>query len=162
MVKFPSSLIRLSALSLILAVFAAAHAANKDESNNSNSRKAIPSASESSAQSDRGVEKVSLSKDRVSVALDGVIKGYQTIDYLVEAHAGQILTISFQSNNLATYFNVIEPNAAFASFNGAMLGNSYTNKLGVNGSYTIRVYMMRNAAARKESAVYTLNISLIE
>lgn len=158
MVKFPSRGIRLSTLSLILCVFAA-DAANNDGNSRSNT---IPRASKSGTQLDRGVEKVALSKDRVSVALDGVIKGYQSIDYVVDAHAGQILTIAFQSNNLATYFNVIEPNADFASFNGAMLGNSYTNKLSVDGSYTIRVYMMRNAAARNENAVYTLNISLIE
>lgn len=158
MVKFPSTAVRLSTLSLIVCVFAA-DAANSDGNSHRNT---IPKAVKSAKQLDRNVEKVALSKDRVAVALDGVIKGYQTVDYLVEAHAGQILTISFQSNNLATYFNVIEPNADFPSFNGAMLGNSYTNKLSVNGSYTIRVYMMRNAAARKESAVYTLNISLIE
>lgn len=115
-----------------------------------------------SAQENRRSEKVDLSQGHASVALNGTIKGYETVDYLVEARAGQILTISFQSSNLASYFNVIAPGADFAMFNGAMLGNSYTNKLSADGSYTIKVYMMRNAARRKETANYTLNMSLFE
>ena len=114
------------------------------------------------AQESRRSEKVELSQDRASLVLNGTIKGYETVDYLVDARAGQILTISFQSSNLASYFNVIEPGTDFAMFNGAMLGNSYTNKLSANGSYTIRIYMMRNAARRNETASYTLNLSLFE
>lgn len=157
MVMFPSSSrLRALAACLILTVFSV-HAAENLRSDNLSQ-----STVKSGAQSERRSEKVGLTQDHAVVALEGVISGYQTVDYLVDGHAGQILTISFQSSNLASYFNVLEPNAEVASFNGAMLGNSYTNKLSTNGSYTIRVYMMRNAAARKEKASYTLNVSLIE
>jgi len=157
MVMFPSSSrLRALAACLILTVFSV-HAADNLRGNNIS-----PSAAKSGAQSERRSEKVGLTQDRAVVALEGVISGYQTVDYLVDGHVGQILTISFQSSNLASYFNVLEPNADVASFNGAMLGNSYTKKLSADGGYTIRVYMMRNAAARKEKASYTLNVSLIE
>tara|TARA_R110001599_G_scaffold159052_1_gene346041 strand:+ start:64682 stop:65155 length:474 start_codon:yes stop_codon:yes gene_type:complete len=157
MVTFPSSscLQRLT-LCLVLLAFGVGAAENNSVSN------ITQNSAKSGTQSDRRTEKVALSTERPAIMLDGVINGYQTIDYLVDGHAGQILTISFQSSNLASYFNVIEPNAEFATFNSAMLGNSYTNKLSVNGGYTIRVYMMRNAAARNEKASYRLNLSLIE
>src|SRR3546814_13901960 len=102
MVTFPSSSrLQIFALCLISIAFSA-YAAD-----NPNGRNTTQNLAKSGAQVERHAEKVELSQDRVAVVLNGVISGYQTADYLVDGHAGQILTISFLSSNIASYFNVI-------------------------------------------------------
>jgi len=45
-------------------------------------------------------------------------------------------------------------------FDGSIRGNSFSGKLPQTGDYRIRVYLMRNAARRGESATYSIDIEV--
>jgi hypothetical protein len=95
-----------------------------------------------------------------SAVLKGKIKGDQTVDYQLRARAGQAMAVSFKPTNPSAYFNVLPPGSTEALFIGSTSGNRFEGKLPADGSYTIRVYLMRNAARRNETAQYTLDVGL--
>lgn len=92
--------------------------------------------------------------------LTGTIKGYQIVDYRLPARVGQVLVVDFKPGNLAAYFNVLPPDSEAAIFIGSSLGNHFKAALPVEGTYTVRVYLMRSAARRNEKSQYTLDVGL--
>ena len=105
---------------------------------------------------------IQFKKGTSSLKVVGKIKGYQMIDYKVNAAANQSMTVTLASKNPSLYFNVIAPNATDeAIFIGSTSGNTYTDYLPESGTYTIRVYLMRNAARRGEVAPFTLNTRIV-
>ena len=97
------------------------------------------------------------------------IVGYDTISYLVNASAGQVMTVRLQPTNNATYFNIYGPGKgpgdeaiANSSLDGPLVPdiNQFYAALPASGQYTISVYMMRSAARRDERSRYTLDISI--
>jgi hypothetical protein len=96
-----------------------------------------------------------------STTLKGTLKGDQTIDYQLSVRAGQTLTVRFTPSNLSAYFNVLPPGLEAALFIGSTAGNDFTGTLPADGTYTIRVYLMRNAARRNETTTYTLDVGLV-
>lgn len=107
-------------------------------------------------------EEVRFGKGAVETTINGRIKGHDYVDYLLSARKGATLTITFAPSNLATYFNLLPPGSESALFIGSTSGNSFTGGLPSDGTYTIRVYLIRSAARRKESSRYTLKVSLKE
>lgn len=96
-----------------------------------------------------------------TVVIQGSIQGYQIIDYVLRAKSGQAMDIRLQTENTATYFNIIEPNKSDeAMFIGSILGGEFEGSAEISGDYKIRVYMMRSAARRNEKADYQLTIGL--
>ncbi|GAB4324714.1 MAG: hypothetical protein OHK0047_09250 [Leptolyngbyaceae cyanobacterium] len=96
-----------------------------------------------------------------SATIQGTIKGYQTVDYIVNAKQGQTMNVSMATKNTATYFNILEPSQTeVAIFNGSVNGNQFEGTLKKSGDYRIRVYMMRSAARRNEVANYRLEINV--
>lgn len=104
-------------------------------------------------------ERIRLETGASTITITGKIKGYQTVDYRVQAKAGQSLVATFRPDKLSAYFNVLPPGSDEAMFVGSSSGSQFEARLAVTGEYTIRVYLMRNAARRNESAKYTLNIT---
>ena len=99
--------------------------------------------------------------DRHSVTLTGQIRGNADHGYLVDARAGQTLTVDFKPTNASAYVNIIAPDSTGeALFVGASSGNHFAGPVPVDGSYRVLVYLMRNAARRNEVARYTLRIDL--
>ena len=92
--------------------------------------------------------------------ISGRIKGYDSVDYTLGAGAGQRMVVDLQTSNLSNYFNVMAPGADAAMFIGAAEGTHFDGILPVGGQYTIRVFLMRNAARREESADYKLSIHI--
>ena len=90
--------------------------------------------------------------------VSGTISGYQFTDYQCDVKDGQSLTIDFSTDNPAAYFNLLPPYSEAAVFIGSVSGNQFESKGLTNGQYTTRVYMMRSAARRNESADYSLRI----
>ncbi|MBP5998651.1 MAG: hypothetical protein KA535_11925 [Azonexus sp.] len=105
-------------------------------------------------------EQVQFDKGRNGATLKGTIKGDEIVDYRLRATAGQILDINLQANNRSAYFNVLPPGDETALFVGSVSGNSFVGALPRDGEYTVRVYLMRNAARRNESAHYTVNFTM--
>jgi hypothetical protein len=79
---------------------------------------------------------------------------------VVGAEAGQILSVDMQISNASAYFNVLPAGSEQALFIGSTSGNVADVPLSAAGDYTIRVYLMRNAARRDETAHYSLAIGL--
>jgi hypothetical protein len=92
--------------------------------------------------------------------LNGTLKGDESIDYLVSAQAGQILSVDVASSNPGLYFNILPQGSAEALFIGSTSGNVADIPLPETGTYAIRVYLMRSAARRDEAAQYALGIGL--
>ncbi|MCZ0963118.1 SH3 domain-containing protein [Paracoccus benzoatiresistens] len=97
------------------------------------------------------------------------VAGRETVLYTLAAEAGQRMQISLSSGNTATYFNVYEPGRGLgdeALAGGNLTGpympdiNRFDGVLPTSGTYTISVYLYRNAARRGEAAEYTLDISI--
>jgi hypothetical protein len=105
-------------------------------------------------------ERVQFKKGASTATIKGSIKGYETVDYLLGAKAGQTMQVALQTNNGANYFNVLPPGSDAAIAIGSNLGNKWTGTLPVDGEYTVRVYLMRSAARRNEAASYTLTVGI--
>jgi hypothetical protein len=106
-------------------------------------------------------ERVQFKKGASSAVVEGKIKGYQTVDYLVGARQGQSANISLATKHTATYFNILAPGQnEVAFFNGSTSQNQYEGVLPATGDYKIRVYMMRSAARRNEVADYRLEVAI--
>ena len=99
-------------------------------------------------------------KGASSATVKGSIDGRQTVDYKLRANAGQTMVVKFKPSNASAYFNVLPPGSDEAIFIGSTSGNDFAGNLVASGEYTIRVYLMRNAARRNESAKYTLDIGV--
>jgi hypothetical protein len=102
---------------------------------------------------------VQFAKGANSATVQGTIKGYETVDYLLGARKGQSMNVSLATDNGANYFNIIAPGKADeAMFVGSTAGNQFEGTLPANGDYKVRVYLMRSAARRDEVAKYRLEM----
>lgn len=93
-------------------------------------------------------------------AIHAQITGSEITDYLLGAGQGQVMTISFETGNPSAYFNLMQGNDPEAIHIGSIAGNRFEGTLPAVGDYRIRVYLMRNAARRNETATYTLDVSI--
>ena len=101
-------------------------------------------------------ERVAFAPGTSGATISGAIRGYETVDYLLGAGTGQVMTVNFAPSNPSAYFNVLAPGADTAIFNGSIDGNNFEAALPAAGDYVVQVYLMRNAARRDETAGYTL------
>lgn len=108
-------------------------------------------------------ERIQLPAGTDTVQLEAQVQGDETVDYLLAAQAGQPLSVNMHSDNGANYFNLMAPGETVVAFyNGSIDGNTYQGTLGASGDFRIRVYLMRSAARRNETAHFDLVISLGE
>lgn len=111
------------------------------------------------ARDDIRTERVHFQRGANSAVVEASIKGYQTVDYVLGARAGQHMNVSLATKHGATYFNILAPGEnEVAMFNGSISQNQYEGTLPSSGDYKIRVYMMRSAARRNEVAHYRLEM----
>ena len=95
-----------------------------------------------------------------SSLVQGLLKGDQTVDYILRAGAGQTLTVDLKGSNPQNYFNVIAAGTDNALFIGSSSGNSFRGLLPSDGDVKVRVYLMRPAARRQEASRYSLRIGI--
>lgn len=94
-----------------------------------------------------------------SATLENSIRGYETVDYLLRVQSGQSMNISMASDNGANYFNLMEPGEENTAIHtGSIAGNQFEGTTAKSGEYRIRVYLMRSAARRNETASYRLEM----
>ena len=106
-------------------------------------------------------ERVQFPKGEIGTTIIGKLSGRETVDYKLRARAGQMMVVDIETDNPGNYFNVLAPGEQdVAFFVGSMSGNRYEGELPLSGDYTVRVYLMRNAARRGETAKYKLEIGI--
>lgn len=112
-----------------------------------------------SAQDDIRTERVRFSRGASSATVEGSVTGYDAVDYVLGAKAGQYMNVSMATDNSANYFNILAPGESnVAMFIGSTSGTQYEGTLPSTGDYKIRVYLMRSAARRNEAANYRLEM----
>jgi hypothetical protein len=104
-------------------------------------------------------QRVQFASGSTSATVEDRIVGYDSVDYVLNAQAGQYANISMATDNGANYFNILPPGSNDeAIFVGSTSGNQYEGTLPASGDYKIRVYLMRSAARRDEAANYRLEM----
>jgi hypothetical protein len=103
---------------------------------------------------------VSFAKGTSSQTLKGSIKGDQDHSYLVDARAGQTMTVTLASTKGSAEMNVWAPGNDTAISLGADDPYNVTVVLPTSGRYKVQVYQMRASARRGETANYTLTVGV--
>lgn len=104
---------------------------------------------------------VAFPRGKSSTVLAGSVKGYASVDYVINAKAGQNLKVNLATNKGSNYFNILPPGSNdVAIYNSSNGGNSYSGVLDQSGNYKIRVYLMRSDARRNVTANYKLSIAI--
>jgi hypothetical protein len=104
---------------------------------------------------------VQFARGASSATVRGSLRGDAIIDYTLRARAGQTMSVALKTSNPSNYFNVLPPGSRdVAVFVGSTGGNEWTGALAADGEYRIRVYLMRSAARRNETAKYTLTVGI--
>ncbi len=117
--------------------------------------------SHAATDTDRTVKEVQFAKGSTTALIKGKITGRSYIDYRLRAGAGQRMKVGMQGSNLANYFNVLPPDSENSGmYNSSTGGNNFEGLLPTDGTYTVRVYLMRSAARRNESSSFTLSVSI--
>ena len=113
------------------------------------------------AAADIETRPIHFAKGASSATAKGTIKGDQIVDYTVRARAGQTMSVKLDTRHGANYFNVLPPGSNDVGiFAGSTGGNEWSGVLPADGEYKLRVYLMRSAARRNESASYTLTVGV--
>jgi hypothetical protein len=112
------------------------------------------------AQPDIRTERVQFKKGETGATIKGHIKGYEIVDYVLGARAGQSLIVILNTDNSMSYFNVMVPGKESALFVGSTSGSRFEGDLPKSGDYRVRVYLVRAAARRNERANYRLEIGI--
>lgn len=104
-------------------------------------------------------ETVQFGQGENSSSIEDSISGYEIVDYVLRAGKGQYMNVSMATDNTGNYFNILAPGEdEVAMFNGSVSENQFEGTLPDNGTYKVRVYLMRSAARRNEVANYRLEV----
>jgi hypothetical protein len=103
---------------------------------------------------------VRFAKGKSSATMTDSIKGDTSIAYMLNARAGQVMSVLFSPGNTSCYMNVSEPGADSAVHIGSSAGNEYAANLAASGDYRIQVYLMRNAARRNETCKFSITFEV--
>ena len=80
----------------------------------------------------------------------GTITGYNYIDYVLGARAGQNMIVELDSTNDKAQFVVMDPDKENVEYGTGVA--EYSGELQKSGNYTVRVLMSRAQARRKGAA----------
>jgi hypothetical protein len=105
-------------------------------------------------------ERVRFARGASSAVVSGEVRGYDYVDYLVGARAGQRLSVRLARTRGPGYFLVRAPGSEDNLFDGSTSGDSFDTVLPATGDYRIRIFMMRSAARRNERAGYRLTVAI--
>ncbi|SOH95272.1 hypothetical protein SAMN06273572_10931 [Monaibacterium marinum] len=108
------------------------------------------------------VEHVQFDDGLSDAVISHTIVGDQVVDYVVSADAGQRLIVDMTSSNVSAYYDLTGPYAGAAAHVGSIAGSHFDGVLPSAGDWTIRVYMISNAARRNESASFDLSLNVGE
>lgn len=110
---------------------------------------------------DRVVKPVHFAKGERDTIIRDRIVGNQYVDYQLHAAAGQRMTLKLKGSNGANYFNLLPPDSDGAAMAiGEFIDNRFEGLLPDDGTYTVRVFLVRAAARRNEASDYTLSVGI--
>lgn len=102
---------------------------------------------------------VQFPRGQSGTTIKGSVRGDQTVDYKLDAAAGQQMKVKLKPSNV--YFNVLPPGSNdVAVFVGSRDGDSFAGTLSTAGTYRIRVYQMGNAASTGKLRNFTIEVSI--
>lgn len=90
----------------------------------------------------------------------GTIGGYDGVNYILDARAGQVISVLFSPNRASCSFNFYEAGAATALHRGEIDGNEYADKLRRSGKNRVQVFQNRNAARRGVKCSYSITFEI--
>lgn len=105
-------------------------------------------------------EPVHFAAGKTGTSIKGAIRGYETVEYVLGAAAGQRMVVKLSTSNTGAYFNLLPPGSRTAIHNGSVRGNEFSGTLNESGDYIVQVYLMRSAARRGEKASYKLDVKI--
>ena len=105
-------------------------------------------------------ERVRFARGATSAELRGEVRGYDYVDYLVGARAGQHLSIALTRTSGHAFFLVRAPGSDDNMFDGSSAGDRFEAALPKTGDYRVRVMMMRAFARRGERSAYRLRVAI--
>lgn len=101
---------------------------------------------------------VKFAKGATGTTVSGTVRGYDTVEYTLDAKAGQAISLEL-SGTTNVYFNLYAPGAQ-ESLSLESDGQAFTGKLPVAGPYRVQVYQPRAQARRNRAEKYTLRIDI--
>lgn len=90
------------------------------------------------------------------VTIGDSLKGYQALEYKLGVGPGQHMIMILEADDANAAFNLMAPGQAEAFFNGAIQGDRFEGDLAEADTYTIRVYLLDEAARRNAPVDFTL------
>ncbi|MGL4489618.1 MAG: SH3 domain-containing protein [Rhizobiaceae bacterium] len=106
-------------------------------------------------------ERLRFAPGQTSTTVEDRIIGREIVDYAFDARRGQTISVQFLPTSQFAFFNLLAPGGE-PLFVGQDVGNPgrFDARLGVSGTYTIRVYLVRAEARRGGRAGYQLSVAL--
>lgn len=92
--------------------------------------------------------------------VEGMVEGDDIDDFLINARRAQIISVDLRTSNSSAYFNITPLGSQDAIFIGSTSGRVADVPAPADGTYVVRVYLVRSAARRGETADYTLGLGL--
>ena len=120
----------------------------------------LAAASPACAEAEVRHEQVQFQAGTSGATVKGTVKGRQIVDYRLRATAGQNLDVAIKAGKGSPYFNVLTAGGDSPLFVGSISGDHFFGQLPKDGEYTIRVYLLGNAASSNQSATFTLDIDI--
>lgn len=105
-------------------------------------------------------ERVVFASGASGTVVSDTLTGTQIIDYVLGVSAGQRMVVDMAPSNASAYYNITGPGADGALHIGSSAGLHFDGVLPSGGDWMIRVYLMRNAARRGETANFDLSIHI--
>lgn len=111
------------------------------------------------------VKPIQFAKGAIGTTVAGSFKGYDDIQYSLNAKAGQTLSYKLTSNHDLAQINIYapddKPGKADALVIGSTTGASGKFKLPESGNYLIQIYQMRNTARNNRTVNYKLHVEAV-
>ena len=113
------------------------------------------------ALAENRVERVRFARGTSSAEVRGQIRGYDYVDYLIGARAGQHLHVTLTVLRGHAIMVVRAPGSDENLFDGSTSSEKrFETILSASGDYRIRVFMMRAFARRNERSAYRLKVEI--
>jgi hypothetical protein len=105
-------------------------------------------------------QRVEFDKGSTGTELAGKITGRDSMDYQLDAKAGQTMRVTLEAGTPSICFNLLPPGGAAALHVGSREGTEFNGRLPADGDYTVRIYLMGNARDADLTVPYKLKLSI--